>query len=68
MPVTIEKVNLRKQREALWNRFLADLQPWELHRLLNSELEMVMHDDFVDGKCSLRDVRVLLAVDASAIA
>jgi hypothetical protein len=43
-----------KTKSELWNDFMRDLTPWQLHRLMHNELEY--HDAYMDDTMTLMKV------------
>ncbi len=69
MPTTVGGMEdkLSQLREREWATFLGDLYPWERHRLLRGELELLLHDAYLEGDLTLQDARLTLSFDESVV-
>lgn len=54
-PPVVEDARVLTEPEQVWAKFMADLEPWEIHHL-HVIGELTHHDLYMDGKIKLLDV------------
>lgn len=67
MSVTLNRMTMLEVRETRWNEFLASLKPWELHLLTKDDQELILHDAYIAGETTIKQIRLDLSFRAEPI-